>query len=144
LNDSILKCIKIKFSARLVWFDFKSCKKRMWLSFLLIFINKSCKKYLYNLIWLAWVLFFFYSQIINNGCKLCTTTWRIWYLWISMALWRTNRRWRTCWSTLLLCWIQLKKDARCIPFTRMLRRLLIEYAIQKCAWFVCLEVNFDH
>jgi hypothetical protein len=36
----------------------------------------------------------------------------------TLALWRTDLRWRTCWSTLPLCWIQFKKDGRWIPFTQ--------------------------
>jgi hypothetical protein len=79
----------------------------------------------------GWIYYLQFRSVLNCWfIELCTMTWRIWYLWINMALWRTDRRWRTCWSALLLCWIQLKKD---------FRRILKEYAIN-CYWRRCLWV----
>jgi hypothetical protein len=61
----------------------------------------------------GWLYYLQFQSVLNKWfIGLCTTTWSIWYhLWINMALWRTDRRWRTCWSTLVLCFIQLKRMA---------------------------------
>jgi hypothetical protein len=95
-----------------------------------------------GLSWGGYIIYYlqFRSALNCWFIELCTTTWRIWYLLINMALCRTDRRWRTCWSTLFLCWIQLKKDGRWIPFSvytnfsKAFYRVRYQLLLRRCLW----------
>jgi hypothetical protein len=53
---------------------------------------------------LVWLYYLQFRSVLNCWfIELCTTSWRIWYLLISMGLWRTDRRWWTCWSIRFFC-----------------------------------------